>query len=385
MSRSKTIDILRAIAVIAVLGRHMHVCPPEVSAALYHLTTGWQQAGWAGVDLFFVLSGFLISGLLFREHKRYGSISFRHFFVRRGLKIYPPFLVMILLTVVMLTLIDGGFVRIYLARELLFLQNYGGGLWNHTWSLAVEEHFYLLLPLLLIISLRIRRPGGDDFAWIPMCFLVIAALCLGLRVYTAVRYPNFDHMTHIFPTHLRIDSLFAGVLVGYLYHYKSERFWQAVHQYRNLYCLVALALFTLPVLFVLEETPWMYTIGLSLLWVAGSLLLLAYVHSDPGDSWFVRVLAFIGSRSYSIYLWHMVMATWGIDLARTLAGPAWNWYAYALCYLVGSVLLGTGMAYLVETPVLRLRDLWFPSRSQTPAQEAQPPEGQIKASGLPVL
>lgn len=364
MSRSKTIDILRAIAVIAVLGRHMEICPPEVSRLLHHSTAIWQQGGWVGVDLFFVLSGFLISGLLFREHRHYATISFPNFFVRRGLKIYPPFLVLIAITVAMKLALGGGIVWGQLARELLFLQNYGQGLWYHTWSLAVEEHFYLLLPLLLLLSLRIRRVGDADFAWIPWCFLLIAILCLGLRVSTLMRYPEFSHLIHLFPTHLRMDSLFCGVALGYYYHYKPEQFRRLAGRYRLCCYPVALALFALPFLFKLEETAWLYTIGLSLLWMAGGLLLLASVDVDLDDSRLARMFALIGSRSYSIYLWHMAMATWGVDLARVLFGSFWSWYLYIVCYLVGAVILGMLMAYLIETPVLRLRDRWYPSRSQ---------------------
>jgi peptidoglycan/LPS O-acetylase OafA/YrhL len=80
MARSKILDILRAVAVIAVLGRHMEICPQDTNRYLNNLTYIWQQGGWVGVDLFFVLSGFLISGLLFREHQKHGYISFKRFF-----------------------------------------------------------------------------------------------------------------------------------------------------------------------------------------------------------------------------------------------------------------------------------------------------------------
>ncbi|HXJ16319.1 MAG TPA: acyltransferase, partial [Candidatus Polarisedimenticolia bacterium] len=80
--RNKRLDVLRSIAVLLVL--------------LYHSEIGTRlaNAGWAGVDLFFVLSGFLISGLLFTEYKKRGSIDFKRFFIRRGLKIYPAFYVL---------------------------------------------------------------------------------------------------------------------------------------------------------------------------------------------------------------------------------------------------------------------------------------------------
>ena len=147
-----------------------------LNAVLRH----WKQSGWVGVDLFFVLSGFLIGGLLFREYRKYGALSFPRFFVRRGLKIYPPFIALVVATIV---------VRICTAEpmrwrdvlgEFLFLQNYLGKMWIHTWSLAVEEHFYLLLPLVLFILIRRNPRSRDPFARLPRLFLVLACgeLCL---------------------------------------------------------------------------------------------------------------------------------------------------------------------------------------------------------------
>ena len=85
VERSTMLDLLRAAAIFLVLGRHIVPCPPETSRVLHWVTATWRDGGWAGVDLFFVLSGFLVSGLLFREHKINGSVRFGRFFVRRGL------------------------------------------------------------------------------------------------------------------------------------------------------------------------------------------------------------------------------------------------------------------------------------------------------------
>src|SRR2546421_10087759 len=100
MNRLKQIDILRAFAVLLVLGRHMEPCPPEASAILHQFTTIWHEGGWIGVDLFFVLSGFLVSGLLFREYEKYQELRIGRFLIRRGFKIYPPFWLLIGATVI---------------------------------------------------------------------------------------------------------------------------------------------------------------------------------------------------------------------------------------------------------------------------------------------
>lgn len=122
--RSDTLDILRAVAIILVLGRHMLLCPADVNIALHHVTLVWHQGGWIGVDLFFVLSGFLISGLLFKEHQNYGRIALKDFFIRRGLKIYPAYLVFILATVLKTIFEERKAVDFeLLINQLLFLQN----------------------------------------------------------------------------------------------------------------------------------------------------------------------------------------------------------------------------------------------------------------------
>lgn len=99
LNRFRQIDILRAVAVLLVLGRHLTPCPEGFSHFLHHVTRIWNQGGWIGVDLFFVLSGFLVSGLLFREHEKFHELHIGHFLIRRGFKIYPPFWLLIGATV----------------------------------------------------------------------------------------------------------------------------------------------------------------------------------------------------------------------------------------------------------------------------------------------
>src|SRR5262245_6491508 len=145
MNRSKSLDLLRAVAVLLVLGRHMDVCPKETNLFFHYVTYYLSQGGWIGVDLFFVLSGFLVSGLLFKEYKRYSTVSIKNFLIRRGLKIYPAFYFLILCTILISLKWHVHFTISSCLGELFFLQNYLGALWAHTWSLAIEEHFYLFL------------------------------------------------------------------------------------------------------------------------------------------------------------------------------------------------------------------------------------------------
>src|SRR6185503_12438978 len=193
----------------------------------------WQRRGWVGVDLFFVLSGFLVSGLLFSEYNLRNRLSIGRFFMRRGWKIYPPFLTLIAATVIGI-LIAGGPVKWQsLVSELMFLQGYVPGLWDHTWSLAVEEHFYLLLPVVLILTLKFNRGSPKPLKPVLALAGCVAVLSLVLRLLTWQYRPTYDHITHLFPSHLRFDSLFFGVAISYAYHFHKSRFIESLSPWRR--------------------------------------------------------------------------------------------------------------------------------------------------------
>lgn len=262
MQRSNAIDVLRVLAVFLVLGRHMIPLASDGSTILHHFahtfTSLWNRGGWVGVDLFFVLSGFLVSGSLFREHQKYSGISGKSFLIRRGLKIYPAFWILIGLTAVV-SLLCHRFHLEALLSELLFIQNYGPALWNHTWSLAVEEHFYILL--LLFLAILSRRTSPNPFRLVPLVFVILAALSLGLRLAT-LYWTFYDPKIYLFPSHLRMDSLFCGVVVSYYYHYHSTRFLDFAQRYRVPAMLLGTVAFTPAFVFPLETSRFISTIGL---------------------------------------------------------------------------------------------------------------------------
>ena len=363
MKRSATLDILRFVAVALVLGRHIDIYPAETNKYLNAFTGVWQRGGWVGVDLFFVLSGFLVSGLLFTEFQKRGSISPKRFLIRRGLKIYPAFYVLIALTAIDL-LHSHSLIFSRLIRELLFVQNYGYELWNHTWSLAVEEHFYLLLCAGLFLVVKFRKTLLP-FDKLPIVFAGVAITCLALRLLIPVG-PDTLYLRVLFPTHTRIDSLLFGVLLSYSAHFKP---FSISGKTRIALLMIFIAAYIPPFTWTLETTRFIYTFELSALYLGGGALLLA-VNGLESRSLPARGIAFIGSRSYSIYLWHMSMALWGVRLAQKLIGLHLNWYGYAAVYLVGSIMAGIVMAEIIEFPIIRLRDRLFPSRSNSDAAKA---------------
>jgi peptidoglycan/LPS O-acetylase OafA/YrhL len=359
------LDLLRAAAVIFVLLSHMGPCPKEYGM-LHHIHAGFIRGGWVGVDLFFVLSGFLISGLLFREHALRGRISFGRFFIRRGFKIYPPlFFMMGVFYVMYISKYPIGFTD--LLPWLIFLQNYLQpakdylwGYWGHTWTIADEEQFYLLLPFLLIILSRFSK--GRPFAFVPWVTLIVALVCLGLRIWTDGLNPTYSSYAQRMPFHLRADSLFFGVFLSYLYHHHRGRFDEIAARFKLPFFILG-ALFLLPALLFKEKLFFVHTFGFTLFSVGSGLLLVSLLVHDFGSGRWLQPLAKIGVYSYSIYLWHYPLSN--LYFSQFFEKPGLNWLLYAALHLSGCILAGVIASKLLEYPMLKVRDALFPSLSKT--------------------
>lgn len=377
-ARLAGLDLLRFLAVVLVLGRHMEAAPATWPAPLRMPLDIWRQGGWVGVDLFFVLSGFLVSGLLFSDYRARGVLGIGRFYMRRAWKIYPPFFVLIAVTAV-LTLAWGRRIEPgRLLAEVFFVQSYLAGMWNHTWSLAVEEHFYILLPLALTVLLRwgqsTRSPGRP----ILLAAALVALGALAGRVVNWHLRPSYAHLTHLFPSHLRLDSLFFGVAIAYAYHFHPAGFCRRLTPLRHFLIGCGFALLVPAFAFRLEDTPFVYTYGLTCFYVGSGMLLVGVLLSQVPAGRIVRTLAVLGGYSYSIYLWHMPVGAWGGRLMELGgAGGDHLFVARMAVYLLGSLALGVLMAKLVEVPALRLRNRWFPAGEQR-ALDVRPP-----ATGVP--
>lgn len=329
--RLLSLDVLRGIAVLLVIVRH--------SDAAWG---GWlapvRRGGWIGVDLFFVLSGFLVAGLLFREFDRNGSINPFRFLVRRGWKIYPAFWVLIAFMNL------GRFDLSRTFAELSFLQSYLEHRWcEHTWSLAVEEHFYLLLPFLLLALSKSR------FAPLPRIVFTVMAALLAARCINGLR--PFSYQTHMFPTHLRLDAPLFGVLLAYWHRSWPEyRAWCK----SNSRGLIALGAVLLAPAFVLnvEMAPALYTYWLTAQTVGCGAILCGAVYGGVPENLLTRPLGKIGAYSYSIYLWHATVIV--------VIAPMLGIKSLALIVLC-CIGLGATMSRLIESPFLWLRDRLTPA------------------------
>src|SRR5579871_6111228 len=263
-----------------------------------------------GVDLFFVLSGFLVSGLLFREYQQGRSISPGRFLIRRGFKIYPQFYLLVAVTVIV-TWFAGGIVKASAVfAEAAFFQNYSAGLWAHTWSLAVEEHFYLLLAIGLTMLARrgAARSLDNPFRGLPRIIVIACSAILALRIVTWMIHPQPSDYVHMFPSHLRMDSLLAGVLLSYYWVFHGDRVRAFVNRWRE-WISPASILFLAPAAFLDQSDPWMYTIGFSSIALGFALLLLSALNPREkthakSPSIAARMMARLGQVSYAFYLWH---------------------------------------------------------------------------------
>lgn len=447
------LDILRGLAIMLVIGRHVYL-QPQNAGSLGRWTRYWFELGWTGVDLFFVLSGFLVGGLLFKEWRLNSSLDVKRFLIRRGFKIWPPYLIYIVFAtawyVVMGTFGSAKSALLLMLPNFLHLQSYVLTPLPHTWSLAIEEHFYLALPFVLLICInRSAGPGraiklfllsctitvslllaahfglraflpvesmpgdmkiylepyfnlkflaffsfqlatifavvffaplavrtdGSKPSALPVVALCIMALCVIFRVATIWKAAELgaNWTFTFFASHLRVDSLLFGVLLGYLYHFKPEKLEQLAK-----YKLLLLAVGILSACyFVLNPIPGpLSQTVFSLLYLGYGLILLAifYIDSDSRMGWAIlnsppgRMLSFIGYYSYSIYLWHINPArayfeNIFIEWLTPKVSVEARWLIATPIYVVAVILLGVVMAKVIETPSLMVRDRLYPRRA----------------------
>jgi len=311
-----------------------------------------------GVDVFFVLSGFLVSGLLFREYAKLGTISGKKFLIRRGFRIYPPYWVF-LFGGIAIEMVRGHYPPLGpTLSECFFLQDYFPSLWGHTWSLAVEEQFYFLLIFLFLFLVKGTKAARPLDA-VPWIFVALVILCLSLRLLTWHLVPySFD--ASVKPAHLRMDSLFCGVFLAYLDYRFPDKFRARASQWRGF--LILFGGLLLIIGFCLHlESPFIHTFGFTLFLAAAGMLLTGFLAIHLPDWKATNFLASIGANSYSIYLYHMVLAGACLTLMKQNDFAQNHFLLVLAAYFFGSLVLGIVMANIVEMPMLRIRDRYFPS------------------------
>jgi peptidoglycan/LPS O-acetylase OafA/YrhL len=371
-TRNTQIDCLRGIASLLVIGAHFHSVPPPGPVGF--IAASWKIVGPVGVDLFFVLSGFLIGTLLITERQKHGNLNVPRFLVRRGFKLYPVYYLFMAYCIVIpaikatLASTQDGWSKLAEGLKihwtcLVFLQNYGlqPDAEGHTWSLAVEEHFYLVLPLAIAL-LGPKR----TWKWLIPLSLSFVPICLGLRVLAA-----YQHPAGAFPfgeTHLRVDALLFGVALAMTALKFPEIFARLGSQPR----LLIVGGVALWVVAFLPFWPEMLsdTFGFTVRLLGSAAILVGACNlrdAQPGK--ISAMLAWVGANSYAIYVWHvtgigMMEKTVGKLLRNHIQNQNVQWILLSLVIILFCITVGAFVTKLIETPVLNLRNRWFPSRGR---------------------
>jgi peptidoglycan/LPS O-acetylase OafA/YrhL len=384
-ARSAGLDTLRACAITLVFMYHYMVFVSGTP------TFGWLSVvGWAGVDLFFVLSGYLIANQLFSGLARGHALSVNRFYARRAFRTLPVFW-LVLAAYFLLPDLLGGRAPPPLWRFLTFTQNIGlqpGTAFSHAWSLCVEEQFYLVLPLALAAAAWLARGRVSvdrRHGWLLLgALLVLGMTSRGLLWLQIHKSPGGDPSQVMaliyYSTLCRFDEFIPGIAVAMLKNFYPALWARAISHGRGQLAAGLTGAVAILALSYFEGSFdkygfFMTTFGYSLL--AASFGLLVAAALSPATALYrgrIPGAAPLALWSYSIYLSHKPLA---YVLKQALAPWAIPDPALTAVIAVSSVALGALMYLLVEAPFMALRDRVVPSNFDDEARPVSKANGAV--------
>ena len=339
LSRSHlpSLDGLRALAAFAVV--------------FYHYGISWCPAG-LGVLAFFVLSGFLITWLLLKEEERHGQISLRSFYIRRSLRVFPAFYVYWFLIAGLALWLHRPILTPQAIASFFYLSNYYQAIFgdpntglSHTWSLGVEEQFYLLWPLAFLL-LR------DNKKRVQFLALMIAAVWIYREVLVFVVHRDQGYIYEAFDT--RVDHPLLGCLLAVILRSgRMPGLWRRLCS-TPLWAWLTLALLVLSATVQnLSGTTYRDAVGFIVDPLLVAILLAQTIASrDAGLGKLLNLpwLRYLGTISYSVYLYQQIV----IGPIKKITHP-WPWLS-PIAAVLGVILFASGSYWLIEKPFLKLKD-----------------------------
>ncbi len=359
------LDGLRALAVLGVIA--------------YHLQLGFAPGGLLGVDVFFVLSGYLITDLLVTEWQESGGIGLRDFWLRRARRLFPALFIMLIVVVDWVTLYDHAQLAAlrydmvasmayvsnwwFIFHQVSYFASFGPpSPFGHLWSLAVEGQFYLLWPLLLLFGLR-YIPHRGLLAGLTLAGAAASALAMAV-----LYHPGSDPSRVYYGTDTRAFALLIGAALALVW--PGQKLSGEVSPLGRLGIDLAGCAGLIIVLAMMWRTnqyeTFLYRGGLLLLSAAAAILVAALAHpaSRLGRALGWEPLRWLGERSYGIYLWHYpvivltspVVNTSGVNVVR------------AALQVAASIALAALSWRFVEEPIRHgaLQKLWVMMRGCAP-------------------
>ncbi|WP_114890089.1 acyltransferase family protein [Haemophilus influenzae] len=339
------IDGLRAIAVISVI--------------IYHLNENWLSGGFLGVDIFFVISGFLITGIIITEIQQ-NSFSLKQFYTRRIKRIYPAFITVMALVSFIASAIfiynDFNKLRKTIELAIAFLSNFYLGLTQgyfdlsanenpvlHIWSLAVEEQYYLIFPLILILAYKKFREIKVLFIiTLILFFILLATSFVSANFYKEVLHqPNIYYLSN-----LRFPELLVGSLLA-IYHNLSNKV-QLSKQVNNILAILS-TLLLFSCLFLMNNNI-AYIPGITLILPCIFTALIIHTTSQNNIVKLClsnKAIVFIGKISYSLYLYHWIF----IAFAYYITGEKQINNQSIAIVIVLTIIFSVLSYYLIEQPI----------------------------------
>lgn len=352
-----SIDSLRAIAVIAVI--------------IYHIDANYLPGGFLGVDLFFVLSGYLISSLIIKEYKSTGTVNLYNFYVRRARRLLPAVYFMITVVLIIITLFNGvllkksyldalfGYIYSsnwwYIFHKLDYFDSFGSqSPFKHLWSLAIEEQFYMFFPLIFLIFNRKSKSNNSNSKLNKNFIYVVLSLIL-VSLIAHILLFDINNINRIyFGTDTRAFSLLVGVVGAILYPMDrlSERTTKKDNMIYSIVSLVSILALIGIMINTSEYNTWLYRGGFLLVAIIGLIIIIS---SGRQYTFMSKLLSFkpfvfIGKISYSLYLWHFPILVVTTPVSE-IGNP--NLF-YVTLRIILIFLVATGSYMFVETPIRKL-------------------------------